>query len=172
VAGWVAAATPVPSGLWRLLLAAGVPAGMRRETIRALYDAPGWGSLYLLVLSLLLFGLALLTLGLVQPWGEVVPTWLPWLGDRRVHRRVAVATASVGAIGLTALWLPVAVTWWSHGSTTSYTSPTAHTAVGLLYAPMALWGPLLAVVTVAYARRTRREPQAGPRSVTLRCRRG
>ncbi|MEV6785257.1 hypothetical protein AB0M96_22935, partial [Streptomyces sp. NPDC051098] len=56
----------LPSGLWRLALAAGLPV--------AEDSVPDWGQgVYVVMLSVVSEALALLTLGLVRSWGEVVP---------------------------------------------------------------------------------------------------
>lgn len=111
-AAHVAALTTLPSGLWRVALAAGLPVGYSPAAARTLFDAPGPGSIYLIGLSVVLEGLALLTLGLVQPWGEVVPHWIPFLGGRRVAPMAAVIPAAAGAVALTFLWGTVAISWW------------------------------------------------------------
>lgn len=80
VPGWVDRAahvvpwTTVPSGLWRIALGFGVPVGFTGE-LAELYRAPGWITPYVIVLTLVIEALALLTLGLVKPWGEVLPRW-------------------------------------------------------------------------------------------------
>ncbi|MBM6401412.1 hypothetical protein [Phycicoccus sonneratiae] len=141
----VAALTPLPSGLWRVLLAVGVPVGYSAGEARALFDAPGWGSVYLVGLSVLLEGLGLLTLGLVRPWGERVPTWVPRRGGRPLRGRRVATAALVGAVLLTLVWVPTAVLWWVVPGDGALTGP-ARVWVGLLYVPLALWGPLLGLV--------------------------
>lgn len=150
-----AALTTLPSGLWRIALALGLPVGYTAQAVRKNFDAPGWGSLYVIGLSILLEAFALLTLGLVQGWGEVVPRWIPFLGGKDVHPMVAVIPAATGALALTLLWLPVAALWWTVGGDGNL-SGTAHTVVGILYLPLAAWGPLLAAVTASYYLRHRR----------------
>ncbi|MGW0521507.1 hypothetical protein [Crossiella sp. NPDC003009] len=91
-ARWAAhavALTAVPSGLWRVAMAADVPVGFSEAGMRA-GDIPGWGSVWPILLSPLVEGLALLTLGLVRPWGEVLPRWIPMLGGRPVPPLAAV----------------------------------------------------------------------------------
>lgn len=148
IAAHAAALTPLPSALWRVLLVLGWPAGYTAQGLEGM-GIDGWGGLGVLALSLLSELAALLTLGLVQPWGRVVPRWLPFIGGRCVPRRPVVALAAVGAVGLVALWTPL-LAWWSvdHAGMTS----TGATVVGILYLPLVAWGPLLAAVTVSYAR--------------------
>ena len=44
---------------------------------------------------------ALLTLGLVQRWGEVFPGWLPVVGDKQVPPALAIVPATLVAILVT-----------------------------------------------------------------------
>lgn len=115
------------------------------------------GRLYVVVLSLLAEAFALLTLGLVRPWGEVVPQWLPFVGGRRVRPTVAVVAASIGVVVLLAMWTPFLL-WWAldHDDMTA----TGHTVVGFLYLPLVAWAPLLAAVTLDYRRRHRAPPSS------------
>ncbi len=151
VAAHAAALTPLPSSLWRLLLVFGFPAGYTAQGYEDL-GTTGWGAVYLVMLSLGTEGAALLTLGLVQRWGEVVPSWIPFIGGREVPVKAAVVPAAIGAVLLVVLWTPL-LGWWHipHDDLT----PLGVTLIGLLYLPMVLWGPLLALVTVSYSRRRR-----------------
>ena len=148
----------LPSGLWRLAVAAGVPVGFTGE-LAVLFEAPSWPlSPYLVVLTLLAEGLALLTLGLVQPWGEVFPRWLPRLGGRQVPVLWAALAAGLGALAVTVVTVTSAVAW--NGPDNNGDPDAPHGVAGLVmtavYAPLLAWGPLLGAVTVAYwLRRTR-----------------
>lgn len=136
----------LPSGLWRIALVAGLPVA----------DEPvsGWGAvLYVLGLSVVSEGLALLTLGLVRGWGEVVPGWIPLLGGRRVRPLAAVVPALLGAAGLFLL-----MGWFTYAQYAGLGSGVTDSAVKeailvACYAPLVLWAPLLVAVTVAYYRR-------------------
>lgn len=155
-ATWAAYATvltTVPSGLWRIALALGLPFGYSEEALAA-DDTPGWGSLYPVALAALTTGAALLTLGLVQRWGETVPRWIPRIGGRAVPPRAAIIPATAGAVLLTALWSQL-LWWWSIDREHGMSDPTWEDAVGFLYLPMVAWGPMLGVVTLSYARRRR-----------------
>ncbi|MEU9133152.1 hypothetical protein AB0D08_34510 [Kitasatospora sp. NPDC048540] len=146
-----AALTALPAGIWRLLLVAGYPGGYTEAGYRAL-GVTGWGAAYVAGLSVVTEALALLTLGLVRPWGEVLPRWVPFLAGRRVHPQAAVVPAGLGAVVLTVLWTPF-VLWWAvpHPGMTALGS----TIAGLLYLPLVAWGPLLGAVTWSYYRRHR-----------------
>ncbi len=149
--------TTVPCGLWRMAMAVGVPVGASDQIRQERYGFPGWGTVYVFGLSSLLLGLALLTLGLVQKWGEVVPGWIPLIGRKRVPPLAAVVPAGVGAAALTLLWVGVFsnveqifVQYGLDGA--------ERVLMTACYAPLLLWGPLLAAVTVSYHRRHRRLP--------------
>jgi hypothetical protein len=67
-----------PSGLWRFGLALGFSMGIR---VAVGVDDPGlvrgWGVTLVLGLTLVSEGVGLVSLGLVRPWGEVFPSWMP-----------------------------------------------------------------------------------------------
>uniref|UniRef100_A0AAU2JR98 DUF3995 domain-containing protein n=1 Tax=Streptomyces sp. NBC_00049 TaxID=2903617 RepID=A0AAU2JR98_9ACTN len=154
-AAHAAALTLLPSGLWRIAIAVGIPVGWGVGSGLEAELFPGKWSFYLVALSAFAEGLGLLTLGLVQRWGEVVPSWMPWLGGRRIPSPVAVVPAALGSVAVTLVTVMAAFHW-----STSMSAPGAPTGAGwwlmtLCYAPLVLWGPLLGVVTVAYWRRRR-----------------
>jgi hypothetical protein len=160
VSRWIKAAAyavplcVLPSALWRLwALAAGLPPGCR-QVMKA------WEPYYISGLSVLSFGAALLTIGLVRPWGEVVPCWIPLVGGRTVPVRAAVTAASVGATLIFGVYAYALLNPILHlrepavipGCSSPLEGPGAWVAVAS-YAPLLAWGPLLVVVTVAYYRR-------------------
>ncbi|GAA1935907.1 hypothetical protein [Kitasatospora viridis] len=126
----------------------GVPVGFDTTHL----DVPGWFSVVCVAMSIGVEGLTLLTLGLVQPWGEVVPRWIPFLGGRRVAPLAAVIPAALGAAVLLALTVPNAK---GFGGAQGAPTGLALVVMDACYAPLLLWGPLLIVVTVAYYRRRR-----------------
>ncbi|MFF2077981.1 hypothetical protein ACFVXG_24890 [Kitasatospora sp. NPDC058162] len=152
-AAHAAALTTVPSGLWRIALGLGLPVGYSDQVLRQDFHIPGWGTVYVIGLSVVSEALALLTLGLVRPWGEVVPSWIPLLGGRRVRPLAAVVPAALGSVALVLVWSGFA-SWWTTEEHPAMLGPW-HTVVGVLYQPLVLWGPLLAAVTVSYYRRHR-----------------
>lgn len=152
----LASLTVVPSCAWRLLIAVGVPMGWGPGSDLHHSYYPGRESLVLIFVTVLQECLGLLSLGLVQRWGEELPGWIPGLGGRRFPPLVAVVPAALGAIALTGITVLGASTWGQVNAA----NPDAPTGLGLWvftlsYAPLLLWGPLLGVLTVAYWRRRR-----------------
>ncbi|TDC27336.1 hypothetical protein E1265_02070 [Streptomyces sp. 8K308] len=154
----------VPSGLWRVAVALGVPSGFAEGSGLGPDSFPGPFSFYLIGLSIVAEALGLLALGLVRPWGEVVPGWVPWLGGRRVPVRAVVIPAGLGALVVTTAAVLGAIGWNGSENMAHPDAPdgAAYWVMTAAYAPLLLWGPLLAIVTVAYyRRRTRPRRQAG-----------
>ena len=160
----LAVLTTVPSALWRMAMAVGIPVGASDQIVSEQYGFPGWGTVYVFGLSALLVGLALLTLGLVQRWGEVVPGWIPLAGGKAVPPLAAVVPAGVGALVLTLLWVStfsnIETIWALYGL-----DGAERVLMMACYSPLLLWGPLLAAVTVSYHRRHRPGGRLGDRSV-------
>ncbi|MFJ1568612.1 hypothetical protein ACIOG8_31120 [Streptomyces erythrochromogenes] len=166
----VAHAVPLcvlPSGLWRVALVLGL-AGYDED-----YQWAAWERPYVIGLSVVSEGLALLALGLVRPWGEVVPRWVPWLHGRRIPIPVVVVPAALGATLLTVLCAYAALNQifgfvepMNDNGDSGPTGGPAAWALWAAYAPLLAWGPLLAVLTVAYHRRRRAdEASAAARAV-------
>lgn len=155
-AAHLAALTTVPSGAWRVALAMGFGLGWGQAWLD---DATAtWTDrTYLVGLSLFAEGLALLTLGLVQPWGEVVPRWFPFIGGRRVPPFAAIVPAGLGAAALTAIWAPTPWMFLSDSGTGLEPTGGWEILMAAAYLPLMLWGPLLAAVTWAYYHRRCRD---------------
>lgn len=151
----------LPSGLWRIAMGLGIPVGFTEIGLRE-FDIPGWGVPYVIGLSLLSEGLALLTLGLVRGWGEIAPRWLPLIGGRRIPPLAAVIPAALGALAVTTITITATLGWAHAGDTMSAGSMAPDPyhiyaiVMTLCYVPLLAWGPLLAAVTVQYAMRRRR----------------
>ncbi|MCK1795665.1 hypothetical protein MTQ01_06510 [Streptomyces sp. XM4193] len=144
----------LPSALWRLAFAAGLPVTRLQLTDAAQV-------LYVLLLAVVSEGLALLTLGLVQRWGEVFPRWMPLLGGRRVPPLPATAAALLGAAALAVLLARVFHSNLTEVGQDGIGTPAQFALMLVCYIPMLAWPPLLAVVAVAYHRR-----RVGPRAGT------
>ncbi|MGX8903747.1 hypothetical protein ACR820_00415 [Streptomyces netropsis] len=137
----------LPSGLWRVALVAGLP--VAEEPVRT-----GWGVLYVLSLTVVSEALALLTLGLVQPWGEIVPRWIPLIGGRTVRPLAAVIPALLSAATLFGLCGWVGYLQTSNVAAGGITNSAAQEALLIAcYAPLLAWAPLLTLAAIAYYRR-------------------
>ncbi|MFF3668361.1 hypothetical protein [Microtetraspora malaysiensis] len=153
---WAAHTVPLlvlPSGLWRVALVTGLPIGYA-DHLPAGGPHIGPGEIaYILSLSLISELAAFMTLGLVRPWGEVAPRWIPFVGGRRVRPAAAVTAACVGAA-----LIAMICAWALRGDTTISTvlSSTGVAVLIVCYAPLLGWSPLLLAVTFSYWRRHRR----------------
>jgi hypothetical protein len=154
VAAYAVPLCVLPSALWRLwALADGPPPGCRQAT-------QAWEPYYITGLSVVSFGAALLTIGLVRPWGEVVPRWIPLVGGRTIPVRAAITAAGLGTTFIFGVYayallnpiLNFRVAPDLPGCPSPLEGPGAWVAVAS-YAPLLAWGPLLVVVTIAYYRR-------------------
>jgi hypothetical protein len=149
VAAHLVPLTVLPSGLWRIGLALGFSMGMLEDG--APVHVHGWLTVYVLSLSAVSEASALLTLGLVRPWGERVPRWIPGIGGRRVPPRPVVVVAAAGAVSLAAIW------GFAFRNPTlpgiEFSHPAWYAVLVASYAPLLLWAPLLAAVTYDYHRR-------------------
>lgn len=151
VATYVAVAIPAFYGVTRWAWALGIPLGMDREFVEQ-GAASGARIAEIGLGSFAIVG-AILTLGLVQRWGERFPRWMLGLAGRRVPIGLAVVPASIvsvlvftGGLGMYLLasradgGIPFdAESWGAVGP-------------GLLWP---LWGIALALATLAYYLRRR-----------------
>ena len=135
----------LPSALWRVGLVLGFSMGGIEHG--APVHVTGWEAVYVLGLSVVTEGLALLTLGLVRPWGERFP------------RRLVLALAGVrrdlagAAVGLRLPRLPER----RRGLGRPAVQRRRHVLLFVCYAPLLLWAPLLAAVTLRLPTTTRAE---------------
>ncbi|MFC9236410.1 hypothetical protein ACFTZK_08150 [Streptomyces decoyicus] len=144
--------TVLPAGIWRLPVAFDEGIGLGERA-------------YVVFLSVLSEALACTAFGLVARWGEVYPRWIPFLGGRRVPTKAAVIPAAIGATILTLLFTLLFLVSEIQGTTirgdvlsADYPSRAGGWEAAwfyFCYAPLTLWGPLLAVLTVAYWKRRR-----------------
>jgi hypothetical protein len=142
----------LPAGLWRIGLALGFSMGMVENGEPA--HVHGWQSVSVAGLSVLTESLALLTLGLVRPWGERAPGWIPLIGGRRIPPGPVVATAATGAVLLALIW-GYAFRNGLDLPGVEFTDPAWRVLLVACYLPLLLWAPLLAAVTYAYHHRRR-----------------
>jgi hypothetical protein len=151
----------LPSSLWRIPVVFGFSMGMVENGAPA--TVAGWHAVGVLGLSVVTEALALLSLGLVRPWGTVVPGRVPAIGVRRIPPLVAVGPAVLGGLALSAVWAYATLNLLVFGYADFANGWWKALLIGA-YLPNNLWGPLLIVLAVAYHRR-RRSPvvTGGPR---------
>lgn len=162
MAAWATVLCTVPSFAWRVIAGFGVDVGFTGE-LGAMYRGPDF-IVYLWVLNVASQAAACLTLGLVRPWGERVPNWVPRLAGRRIPPLAVIVPASLGAVTVTALCALVTLLPGGPLDNPDFPHGIAGVIMGFCYAPLLAWGPLVAVLTIAYARRRTTEQ---PRTTRL-----
>lgn len=147
----------LPSAVWRVAVGVGIPLGWSDEHLE-LERIPGFGTVYVIVLSVLSIAAAWLTFGLVRPWGERIPVAVPVLGGRRLPVLLVAGIAVAGVVAV-AVVVVLSIVNWSQVSGFA-DRPTSGWAVLMLlcYLPAVAWAPLLLAVTVGYVRRRRAAP--------------
>ena len=149
----VAVGVPIVYAATRLAWAIDLPLGIPQEFLEELQST---GAVVAgAALGAMGLGGALLTLGLVQRWGEVFPRWMPWVGGRRVPPALATVPASLVSVLVTTAGL-MFVRLQVTGTVRDLFGflPGGWAALGpeLLWP---LWGVALAAATVAYHYRRR-----------------
>jgi hypothetical protein len=149
----VAAAVVIPLlyAATRWAWALGIPLGISEEFLREGQESGLWiaGA----SLASLGIGGAILTLGLVQRWGEVFPRWIPRLRGRPVPPKAAIIPATLVSVLVTAagiMYVRLAVA----GFFNDIFGPESWAAI----APELLWpawGVALGAATLAYHYRRR-----------------
>lgn len=104
VVTYVAAAAPLVYAVSRLSWAANIPIGAPQAFVDHINAAnPGNGTRIMEVaLAGFAIGGSVLTIGLLRPWGEVFPRWIPGLAGRRVPIAFPVGFAGLVTCGVTA----------------------------------------------------------------------
>ncbi|SHE97247.1 hypothetical protein [Streptoalloteichus hindustanus] len=143
----VSVALPVFYALTRYAWLLGIPLGIDEDILRA-GQASGlwWAGAGLATIAV---GGAVLTVGLVRPWGEVFPRWIPGLRGRRVPVAAAVVPAIVVAVIVTSaglMYVRLAIAGTLPGGGWATTAPE-------LVWP--IWGVALTVAALGYRARRR-----------------
>lgn len=100
---YVAVIIPLLYAITRWAWALGIPLGISKEFLREGQETGlWWAGAGLATLGV---GGSLLTLGLMQRWGEIFPRWIPFLSGKRVPIPLAVIPASLVAVLVTAAGL-------------------------------------------------------------------
>jgi hypothetical protein len=160
-ATYVAIGVPIVYALTRYVWALGIPLGISEELFRE-GQAIGLWSIGAALASLAVVG-AILTLGLIQRWGEILPHWMPIIGRRRVPLALAVVPAALVAVlvtnaGLMYWRMTLSGGFEIGGIRLTLESSWAALAPELLWP---LWGVALGAATAAYYLRRRGHSEAG-----------
>ncbi|MFF4196843.1 hypothetical protein [Nonomuraea sp. NPDC001831] len=154
IAVCVAVAVPLVYCATRWAWALGIPLGVSAEFL-----AEGEDGLWLAGAYLATFGAlgGVLTLGLVQRWGEVFPRWIPGLRGRRVPPLLAVVPAGFVSIIITVAGLTY-IRWTVAGR-----FALEEWGAWLPECFWPVWGAALATAAVCYHRRRRESPHPAAR---------
>jgi len=159
---YIAVIIPILYAATRWAWALGIPLGVTGEFLREqTRDTPDiW--LAGTMLAMMAAGGAMLTFGLIGPWGEIYPRWIPYLRGKPVRVRTAVVPGALVAILVTTAGLlgirAQLLGYYPAGSGLGEEN-WGTTAPGLLWP---LWGAALGAAVVAYyLRRRGRCPHCG-----------
>jgi hypothetical protein len=147
-AAGVAAAVPASYAIVRLAWAAGIPLGLSPEFLDDMHRTGlVWAGAGLGGFAL---AGAILTLGLVQRWGEVFPRWMIGLAGKRVPIRLATVPATLVALFVASASVGF---FTSDGFFTTFTADAGLTTLPMVAWP--LWAAALGGATLAYYLRRR-----------------
>jgi hypothetical protein len=146
-ATYTAAIVPLPYAAIRWAWALGFPLGISKEFLREGQEIGMWWAGA--ALSTVDLAGVILTLGLVQRWGEVFPRWMVGFSGKRVPLALAIVPASLVSVMVTSAGLQAVRGFLSDGFPAD---GWATTAPGLLWP---VWGVALGAATLAYYYRTR-----------------
>jgi hypothetical protein len=152
IAVYVSMVVPVFYALTRFAWALGIPLGITEEHLRSGQESGMWTS----GLFLATFGLvgAILTLGLVQRWGEVFPRWMIGLAGRRVPISLALVPALIVSV---LLMVGGIATWFGYHQMVVAAEAIGQD-IGIVVGPVTVfpvWSVSLAVAALGYYYRRR-----------------
>lgn len=146
-ATYVAAVIPALYAVSRLAWAVGIPLGVSDQFLDELRDSGAvWAGLGLGAFAV---AGAILTLGLVQRWGEVFPRWMPFLRGRRVPVKLATVPATIVAVAVASASAGFA----SNGEAVAMIGEASAATLPMALWP--LWSVALGLATYAYHLRRR-----------------
>lgn len=143
---YVSLLIPAFYAIFRFSWALGIPLGISDQFLQELHSNGLWLA-GLALASMCVIG-GVLTLGLIQRWGEIFPRWIPFLANKRVPPTLAIVPATMMAVFMISCGLQAIRDAVSEGLSLS---DLTHNP--LLFFP--LWGLALALATIAYYYRRR-----------------
>ncbi len=158
IACWTAFISALLPVVWRIAMLCGVDLGFSQADF---FRSNASATAYVLRLETIQVLAGTLCLGLIRPWGERVPRWVPRLGRREIPRILPLVVGGIGnallyyinatlAIRFGAIWLGLAQGWTPAEGMNRWQVAVLVAA----YVPMLLlWAPALTVGLVGYGRR-------------------
>ena len=125
IAAHLTVLTTLPSGLWRIPIALGFSMGMLDDG-RPIH-MHGWESVYVVGLSVVAEGAALLTLGLRPALGRARPGLVPVIRGRRIPPMAVIVPAALGVLALAASGATPS------GTSDRWTASSTRTKAGVSY---------------------------------------
>ncbi len=147
----LAVAVPLGYATTRFAWAFGIPLGVSEQLLADLGDVVYAGA----ALAALGVGGAVLTLGLVQRWGEVFPRWMLGLSGRRVPMGLAVVPAAIVSVTVASAGLMFVRFGLTGELSDTFPGENDDIAAWLPEMFWPLWGAALAAATYAYWLRRR-----------------
>ncbi|MCQ6564027.1 hypothetical protein [Paenibacillus mendelii] len=98
---YIAVLAPLPYAITRYAWALGIPLGVDRSFLQDFSSENPIHHIIEWIFGSLCIAGGLLTLGLIQKWGERFPYWFPFIGGKRVPVLLAVIPATCVAIAVT-----------------------------------------------------------------------
>ncbi|MFD0772291.1 hypothetical protein ACFQZ1_26685 [Bacillus sp. CGMCC 1.60114] len=141
LATYVAILAPAYYDITRIAWLLGIPLGITKELFQSLQDSGAvWAGAGLALVSI---SGAILTRGLIKPWGEIFPRWIPFLAGKRVPPALAIVPAGFVSIMLIAAGIQIALDFSFSSNFQNWGASTP-----LLLFP--IWGIALGVATIFY----------------------
>ncbi|WP_255258127.1 hypothetical protein [Bacillus sp. AFS018417] len=154
----IAALAPIPYALTRFAWALNIPLGVDPQFLHDFSKLNPTAQITEWVFGSICIGGGILTLGLIQKWGEIFPRWFPFIGGKRVPIMLAVVPASIIAIAVTAAGF---VFTFSFFAVTFHLMPVDNILLSQIWGtvgPMVFWVPwgvALGLAAIAYYYRRR-----------------
>ncbi|WP_051250393.1 hypothetical protein [Paenibacillus harenae] len=138
---YVAILAPAYYDITRIAWLLGIPLGVTPAFFQSLQDSGAvWAGAGLAFVSV---AGAILTHGLIMPWGEIFPRWIPFLAGKRVPPALAIVPAGLVSIMLTITGIQVLWGFTLHADLQNWGATTP-----LLLIPV--WGIALGAATIFY----------------------
>lgn len=149
ICGYGAIAAALPTVVWRVVVGLGPHLGTPAEW-RHKQHLPGSGTWYVLLLSVLQLGAALLTLVLIRPGQDRMPVWAPFRAGRRLPTGLVANGSGVGIAALAFLCVESAVHWDKVDPFSGAPATGWAWLCWICYAIALLWPVLLCATTIGY----------------------